>query len=77
MTTIWLYEFEAWPAYKPEDEPEGGRVELEVPDEVAERWRRAYLDYEAACGEMGVAYRAMRPGPGEEFESPYPGRYLP
>lgn len=71
-TTVRIIEDEAYPDYFL-DRPDDARIELDVPDEVAERWRAAREAWDAAVEEINVAYRSIE-YPSADVEPPYPGR---
>ena len=78
MVTIRVYEGEAYPDYYLDGD--GPDVELDVPADVAERWRTARQAWDQAADEIHAAYRAIKypeqPRYRESGRPPYPGRQL-
>ena len=77
MATIRIHEDEAYPDYLLDHDHERGGVLLDVPDDIADRWRAARTAWDQACGEINAAYRAIvyadQP-PYRDTPAPYPGR---
>lgn len=78
MTTIRVYEDEAYPDYILD--VDHADVELDVPDDVAERWLAARKAWSEATDEIHAAYRAIKyadqPRYREAGDPPYPGREI-
>lgn len=73
--TIRLTEGELYPAYFTDPGPHGTVIELDVPDEVAQRWTRVLREFGEVTDEIHAAYRAVEFGAPPD-ELPYPGRKL-
>lgn len=77
MRTIRLVEDEAWPDYILDPEHRTAEVELNVPDDVAERWLAARAAWTQAAEEIETAYNAAKGYPLSFSKLPtYPGRRL-
>lgn len=76
MATIRIDENEEYPSYFLDDED--ADVELDVPDDVAARWRAARDAWNQAADEIGTAYRAIvyADQPRYQGPPPYPGRRI-
>ena len=76
MPTIRVHEDDAYPDYFLDTD--SADVELDVPEDVAERWRAARAAWDEARDEIFAAYRAIKyadqPRYREAGPPPYPGR---